>query len=180
MRVLVTAASKHGATMQIGESIAGVLRQRGCDVEVSPLEHVHDVESYDAVVLGSAVYIGHWLADAKRFVSKHQDALASRPVWLFSSGPIGEPALPRDEALDIPEMVRLTAARGHRTFAGKLEREKLSLPERAVVTAVRAQVGDFRDWRDVEDWAAMIADDLTTARPAVHAASSQHQEGGPS
>jgi menaquinone-dependent protoporphyrinogen oxidase len=51
-------------------------------------------------------------------------------------------------------------ARGHRTFAGRLDKGDLALAERAVVALVQAEQGDFRAWRDVQDWAARIAEDL--------------------
>ena len=40
-------------------------------------------------MIGSAAYVGHWLGDATSFVKQHRALLAERPVWLFSSGPIG-------------------------------------------------------------------------------------------
>jgi menaquinone-dependent protoporphyrinogen oxidase len=77
--------------------------------------------------------------------------------------------MPKDEAVDVPDMVRVTAARGRRTFAGKLVRGQLAFTEKAMITALRAQEGDFRDWRAVEDWAATIAEVLTRPVLAWHA-----------
>jgi len=72
-RVLVSTASKHGATAEIAEEIGRTLRETlqerggsGDDVvEVHPVEEVSSVDNYDAVVLGSAVYAGHWLEGAR-------------------------------------------------------------------------------------------------------------------
>ena len=58
MKVLVCAASKYGATSEIAQAVADVLAGRGCTVTVLPPEKVSAVEEFDAVVLGSAVYIG--------------------------------------------------------------------------------------------------------------------------
>ena len=80
MRVLVTAATKYGATGEIAEAIGEVLRERGVDTTVVPPEQVQAVDDYDAVVLGSAVYAGHWLSPAKELVDRSRDALAARPV----------------------------------------------------------------------------------------------------
>lgn len=68
MKILVAAASKHGATSEIAVSIGETLLQRGFDVAVSPAEQVNGVNGYDAVVLGSAVYAGHWLKPALELV----------------------------------------------------------------------------------------------------------------
>ena len=95
MTVLVTAASRHGGTREIAEAIARELEAQGVSVELRELEEVSDLGRYDAVVLGSAVYLGRWLEPALRFVERHADELAERKTWLFSSGPIvGDPPRP--------------------------------------------------------------------------------------
>jgi menaquinone-dependent protoporphyrinogen oxidase len=157
MRVLVTAASKYGATMEIAERIAETLSERGFDTTVTPPEEVGSLEGYDAVVLGSGVYAGHWLKPAKELVERSGTALAARPVWLFSSGPIGDPPKPKEDPVDVAEIVETTGARDHRVFAGRLEKERLSFGEKAIVVAFRATEGDFRDWDDVAGWADEIA-----------------------
>ncbi len=57
-------------------------------------DEVTELEDYDAVVLGSAVYAGHWLEPAKQLAERFVGQLLGRAVWLFSSGPVGNP-LPR-------------------------------------------------------------------------------------
>lgn len=159
MRVLVTAASKHGATLEIAQAIGDVLAQPGLDVVVLPVDDVGagTVETYDAVVLGSAVHAGHWLAPAKELVERDAAALATRPVWLFSSGPIGEPPKPTDPPVDITAVMAATQARDHRIFGGRLTRADLGFAERAIAAALRAPQGDFRPWNEIRDWAASIA-----------------------
>ena len=97
MKVLVCAASKYGATSEIARAVADVLAGRGCEVTLLPPEKVGGVEEFDAVVLGSAVYLGQWMEPARELAERSAGTLASRPVWLFSSGPIGEPAKPADK-----------------------------------------------------------------------------------
>jgi menaquinone-dependent protoporphyrinogen oxidase len=160
MNVLVTVASKQGATMEIAERIGEVLSAAGLGATVEPVEAVGDVDRYDAVVLGSVVRIGHWIEPARRFVRDHGAALATRPVWLFSSGPIGDPPKPAGDPLEIGEMMATLHARDHRVFAGKLEKEGLGIAERAIVAAVRAEEGDFRPWAEIDAWAAGIAAEL--------------------
>ena len=160
MNVLVTVASRQGATKEIAERIGEVLSAAGLGATVEPVEAVGDVDRYDAVVLGSAVRIGHWIEPARRFVRDHGAALATRPVWLFSSGPIGNPPRPAGDPLEIGELMATLHARDHRVFAGKLEKEGLGLAERAIVAAVRAEGGDFRPWAEIDAWAAGIAAEL--------------------
>ena len=130
------------------------------DAVVVPPEQVESVEEYDAVVIGSAIYVGHWLAPAREFARRHAAALERRPVWLFSSGPAGDPPAPAGDPTDIPELVRITSAREHRVFAGRIDRHRLGIGERLAVAAVHAPDGDFRSPADIGMWAAHIAREL--------------------
>jgi menaquinone-dependent protoporphyrinogen oxidase len=159
MQVLVTVASRHGSTREIGEVVAEVLRNSGFDVDVTDPDEVEDLDRYDAVVLGSSVYLGRWAASARALV----DRLTMRPhvmVWLFSSGPVGNPPTPVGDPEEVLELIARLGARGHRTFPGRLDPHTLGLAERAAVAVVRAQSGDFRAWQQIEDWARAIAADL--------------------
>ena len=97
MRVLVTAASKYGATDEIAHAIGDTLTDAGHDTTVVAAADVAGIDGYDALVIGSAVYAGHWLDAAKQLVRTHAEALRARPVWLFSSGPIGDPPKPAED-----------------------------------------------------------------------------------
>lgn len=167
MKVLVTAASKYGATQGIAQAIGDALIDKGIDATVIPAEKVGTIEGYDAVIVGSAVYLGHWLDPAKALVNRFKVGLATRPVWLFSSGPVGDPSRKIVQKMgvdpvDIPDILRVTKARGHRVFAGKIDRKNLTFPRRAMLLVFRGIEGDFRDWTAVKAWAGEIADALQT------------------
>jgi menaquinone-dependent protoporphyrinogen IX oxidase len=125
-----------------------------------PVEQRPDPGTYDAVVLGSAVYVGRWLEPARHYVAEHASALRGLPVWLFSSGPVGNPPFPADEPHDVGPLARSIGARGHRVFPGRLDKSRLTIGERAMVTAMRAPIGDFRDWAAVQSWGDEIAAEL--------------------
>jgi menaquinone-dependent protoporphyrinogen oxidase len=167
MRVLVASASKHGSTAEIAEAIGTVLEKRGFEVALKPADAFTSIQGYDAVVIGSAVYAGRWRDKAKEFVERHSEELKKLEVWLFSSGPLGDPLKPDDEPTDVARMIAMTGARGHKVFAGKLDKGELNLAERAVVRGVRAPYGDFRDWEDVFAWTLDIARSLDLSGP-VH------------
>ena len=159
MKVLVAAASKHGATHEIAAAIGRDLGERGFVVEVRDVADLDAIGDADACVLGSAVYVGQWLGPARHFVEANAEALAAVPTWLFSSGPLGDPLKPDEEhAVDVDQIVAATGAREHRLFAGKLDKGKLGFGERAVVLAVRAADGDYRNWDEIGAWAGEIAD----------------------
>src|SRR5215218_5128928 len=141
MKVLVTTASKHGATREIGVRIGSVLGDRGHQVETREPLDVDSVEPYDVVVLGSAVYAGHWQKEARELAEREDKVLAHRPVWLFSSGPVGDPPKPDEEPAEVGDIATATHARGHRLFAGRLDRHRLGFGEKAVVMALRVADG---------------------------------------
>jgi menaquinone-dependent protoporphyrinogen oxidase len=170
MTVLVAASSKHGATDEIAARIGADLVEHGIDVEVKKLEDVHDLGGYDGYVLGSGIYLGTWLKEARRFIDTHAGELAQRPTWLFSSGSIvGDPPVADDpNALRTglaQSLIETTQAREHKLFAGKLDKSKLGLLEKAAVHAADANDGDYRDWGEIDRWAAEIAAELSMLKP---------------
>jgi menaquinone-dependent protoporphyrinogen oxidase len=162
VRAIVTAASRHGATHEIADAIAAGLARRGVEAEALPADELDSLDGYDAYVIGSAVYVGHWLDPARELIETHGAALAGRPVWLFSSGPLGPPdqLKPEGDAVDVAGLIEASGAVEHRVFAGRLDRKLLSFGEKAVVVAVRAPEGDFRDWDAIDAFAAAIAERL--------------------
>ena len=168
MKVLVTVATRHGSTWLIGDCIREELIATGMDAHLFEPGEVGDIGQYDAVVIGSAVYGGRWLAPARTFVSRFEAELARKPVWLFSSGPTGDPATPSQPPAEALELARRLGARDHQLFEGRLERDLLSFRERAVTRA--AGSGDFRPWVAITVWArgisASLKSELATAAGA--------------
>ncbi len=161
MTVLVAYASKHGSTQGIAERIAEMLRQMGKEVEARPVEAVENTGSYEAFVIGSAVYYGSWLKEATEWVHRNQAVLAQRPVWLFSSGPLGTEVKDAEpQPKEMAEFQQAIRPRDERIFFGALDHNRLSFAERMVLKAVRAPEGDFRDWQAIDAWAESIARDL--------------------
>jgi len=173
MKAIVIYASKYGSTKGIAEFIAERLRQQGTRAEAQQVDVVHNPADYDAFVIGSAVYMMHWLKEATEFVMQNRTVLASRPVWLFSSGPLGSGASTNDPKLEPKEIAGFRDTinpRDHRVFFGALDSSKLGFAHRMTRTlpAARAVLpeGDFRDWKDIEAWASSIAQALEAPHPA--------------
>ena len=161
MTVLVAYASKHGSTAGIAEAIAGALVDLEVKAEAKSVDTVDDLGPYEAVVLGSAVYAGSWMKDAVSFAERHADGLAHMPVWLFSSGPLGEDVQDAEvQPRQLPELRRTIAPRNHRVFFGALDVNVLGFAERMIAKAVKAPTGDFRDWDAIRVWAEGIAEEL--------------------
>jgi menaquinone-dependent protoporphyrinogen oxidase len=173
MKTVVVYASKYGSTKGVAEFIAEKLRQQGTRAEAQQVDVVHNPADYDAFVIGSGVYMVHWLKEATEFVMQNRTVLASRPVWLFSSGPLGSDASTNDPKLEPKEIAKFRDAinpRDHRVFFGALDSSKLGFAHRMTrkLPAARAMLpeGDFRDWKDIEAWASSIAQVLEASHPA--------------
>jgi menaquinone-dependent protoporphyrinogen oxidase len=149
MRVLVAVASSHGSTRGIAEAIAEEVRAEGLTADLANVADGVDIVGYDA-----------------RFVERHKERLVAVPVWLFSSGPLGDERKPGDDDVRIADLIALTGAREHRVFSGRLDKETLSLCEKLVVKMVHAPSGDFRDWEAIRGWAREISAALAVKVPA--------------
>lgn len=184
MKVLVAYSSKYGATKGIAERIGSAMRRPGLDVVVARCKDVRDPSGYDAFVVGSAAYMFNWRKDARKFVRRNAELLAERPVWLFSSGPLGTDTVDKDgndvlagaEPKQFAEFDDLVGPRGMQVFFGAFDPEQVRGVDRIVawMPAIHDVMpsGDFRDWKAIDDWAHRIADELAVpASPAAPDAS---------
>ena len=158
--VLVAYGSRHGATKEIAVAIGDALKRAGMDVTIDSVESGADASPYEAIVLGSAVYMGRWLSQARDWALNNAAALKNRPLWLFSSGPIGNPLKPDGDPTDAAELTTSLHAKDHRRFGGRLDKSLLSFGEKAVVWGVGAEEGYFRPLDDIATWGARIAHEL--------------------
>lgn len=160
-RVLVAYGTKHGATAEIAEAVAGELARRGLRVDCLRAEDAGDVGGYDAVVLGSAVYMKRWRRAARSLMSRQSSMLAERPLWVFSSGPCGENPNPSwAEPRRIVERAERLGAREHVVFGGRLPLEPRNFIERSMVKNTPPEHRDLRNWDEIRGWAGKIADEL--------------------
>ena len=172
MKVLVGYASAHGSTAGIARAIADRLTRAGLRVRVCPIDEVESVVTFDAVILGSAIHDRAWLPEASGFVKRNAVDLASRPVWLFSVSSVGETSsflassvarLIRrlgNEAREVAAFRETIRPRGHRSFAGAVERAHWGVAGDLFLRLLGGSYGDHRDWQDIEAWADAIGRDL--------------------
>lgn len=161
MNVLVAYASKRGSTREVAEAVGAEIAARDFDVVVAAAATVEDIERFDAVVLGGALYMGRWHRDARHFLAKHRHALARRPFAVFGMGPqtMNEQAVAQSRAqLDrvlakTPDVVPAAVA----IFGGVFDPAKLRFPFN------RIPATDARDWAAIEAWADALAARLRTA-----------------
>lgn len=162
MKILIAVSSKHGSTKEIAESIGATVRETGVEVEVVDAGQVGSVAPYDAVIVGSAIHLGRWMGPARDLVNRSADELRTRPVWLFSSGPLRTDIVDPADAAEGIKLLELVGAREHRVFAGKADKHGLGFAERVAVSMVKNGWGDHRDWDTIREWATSIARDLSS------------------
>jgi menaquinone-dependent protoporphyrinogen oxidase len=165
MKVLVVYASRYGSTEEIARRIGEVLKRNGFEVDVMPAANADSPDSYDAVVLGSAAYVFHWMRPAARYLRRYQRLLSQRPVWLFSSGPTGDkPAREAADGFFFPKSLQEAAdqigPRDVTLFHGAVIADRLTGLHRWMLSKVDAPTGDFRDWNEIESWAGKVAAEL--------------------
>lgn len=163
--ILVTYASKHGATAEIAKKIGETLTEAGFQTALADAKTVRDLSPYRAIILGSAVYYGMWRKEAVKLLKANEQVLAKKPTWLFSSGPAGE-----GDPVELlngwrfpsgqQEIADRIQPRHIALFHGAVDPDKLNFFEKLILNNVKSPTGDFRDWEAITAWANSIAEAL--------------------
>jgi menaquinone-dependent protoporphyrinogen oxidase len=155
-----------GGKSTLAEAIADELGKHGHGAVCLPAEQVDGVDSYDGVVVGSAVYMKRWRSGARRFLRRHARALALRPLWVFSSGPVGDPARDNPAWAEPGRTMRRVehlGARQHVVFAGRVPADPQGPVARRMAEDTPPEFRDRRDWDTIRAWADGIASQLRAA-----------------
>ena len=159
--VLVAYASRMGSTQEIAEAIGDQLTSRGFEVDVTAAVVAPHARLFGAVILGSALYMGHWDSDAVDYLKRQGPDLTDRPTWLFQSGPSGPAA--ENRPTPTPRAVRRLCHKlglaAPTTFGGNLDHDRAN-GRLARWVSDGDLAGDFRDWGQIRAWADDIADHL--------------------
>jgi menaquinone-dependent protoporphyrinogen oxidase len=181
-RVLIAFASKRGSTAEIADAIASAIRAAGHIVDCRPADGVKNLGPYDAVVLGSAVYMKRWRGDAKHFMRKHSKELSDTPFWVFSSGPVGDPAADADPSwYEPPRLIERAEAlglKGHTVFGGRVPADPRGPIERTMVENTPPEFRDRRNWDEIRQWAETVACEIAQINPASSGILSRSGESG--
>lgn len=161
--VLVAAASRHGATAEISARIAQRLGERlpkdTWQIDQADTDAISSADDYDAVILGSAIYLGRWLKSARRLL-ENIDVAPPRGIWLFSSGPVGDDAPGSEHPESKQDLAKDLEVKDSVVFAGRIDRSALSRFERTVTRIIHVGDGDYRDWAGIDSWAIGVAHEL--------------------
>ncbi|MDY2941906.1 MAG: flavodoxin domain-containing protein [Varibaculum sp.] len=160
MKVLVSVSSRHGSAKEIGDTIAQTLKERGLDVHQGVPQDIDSIADYDALVLGSAVYMTQWMEEMLNFISVFSLQLRKKPLWAFSVGLAGVPKGSLQDPSRVGPALLSISPREHKLFSGKLDSAQLNMRERTIAKLGGAAEGDFRQFDEVKTWANRIADNL--------------------
>jgi menaquinone-dependent protoporphyrinogen oxidase len=176
-KILVAYASRAGSTGGVADAIGKELCAAGAAADVRLIKQVSDLNSYDAVIIGSPARNERWLKEARDFVERYKGALGQMPVAIFvtclKTAP-GQPSLSLKGPLpDEPVEKKRQRVRAYlepvlkkapqvkpldiAVFAGALDYSKLSRPAKAALKSNGFIEGDFRDWERIRGWAGNIA-----------------------
>lgn len=148
--VLVGYVTRYGSTQEVAEAVAATLRECGLEVDLQPMRQVRTLAGYSAVVLGAPLYMFRWHKEARRFLSRHREALTDRPVAIFALGPFttgdekewqGSREQLDKELAKLPWLIPVALE----VFGGKFDPSKLQFPYKLFMRQVPAS--DLRDWR---------------------------------
>jgi menaquinone-dependent protoporphyrinogen oxidase len=167
-RVLVAYASKHGSTTEIARAIADEIRHAGVRADLIEAEAVEDLAPYAGAILGSAVYMKRWRPSARRLMGHLERRLGDRPLWIFSSGPVGDAEFDHDWCEPAHMLVRAQRLnlRDHIIFGGRVPQDPGNLIERAMLRNTPPDQRDRRDFDAIRSWAREVAETFVPATVA--------------
>ncbi len=166
--VLVAYATRAGSTREIAESIGKILTESGIEADVLPVKKVRSIETYDAVVLGTAVRFGMLMSEMVRFVRKKKTALSMCPVAAFAvclsmKKETPEHHIKAEFFLDPIKREIMLISEG--LFAGKMDYSRLGFIAKFIVKKmVQSPEGDFMEPQKIEEWTQELAEHLLLDR----------------
>lgn len=161
--VLVCYATRYGSTGEIASVIAGELEKGGFAVTISPLSRVGNPGTYDAVIIGSPLYMGKWLVEARDFVSRFRKELQGLPVAVFTVGysfrdKMKDYIASSDDALAPVRIFLTPVAAGY--FPGRIDTDRMSLTDREIIKLSGITPGDFLNPDEAGRWARELPERL--------------------
>lgn len=155
-KILVTYATRGGSTFEVAVCVAEVLRAAGASVDVTYVTAVHEVQGYDAVVVGSAIRMGRWLPEAVAFVQTQRESFSHIPIAYFLvSGLLRNdtPETRRTVRAFLNPVRKMIEPTSIGLFAGKIDYSRMDGSDRSIAEGVSSSEGDWRNWEAIRGWA---------------------------
>ena len=169
--VLIAYCTRSGSTREVAEAIAQTMIDAGLQADVKPMADVVSVPEGAAVLLGTALYIGHFPREFHTFVTRFRNELATTRPWIFVLGPTEKE---RKQFAAAEEQARKELGKypwlrpaDMRVLGGKFDPAHLNLPfpmsllmKLPANPMRRLPASDVRDWGWIRRWSQAIAETL--------------------
>ena len=174
-QTLVAYGTRYGSTREVAEAVAATLEEQGVETDVKQAREVRSVDGYDAVVLGTPLYMGALHKDVRALLERSREALEHTPWALFALGPIRA-----DDGLDgsreqlTKALAKLPAPTPASTavFVGAYDPARLGFKDKMVAALPASPLHgepahDDRDWEAIRAWVATLPGRLRAAGAAA-------------
>lgn len=172
-QVLIAYCTHSGSTGEVAEAIGKTVRDAGLVVEVKAIGEILSIPEGIQVVMGTALYIGHFPKEFHRFLTQFQPVLSKERPWVFVLGPTEKD---RKQFAAAEEQARKELAKHRsihpadvRVLGGKFDPAnlKLAFPMSLIMKVPgnplrKLPVSDIRDWEWIHRWAQAIAEEIAT------------------
>jgi menaquinone-dependent protoporphyrinogen oxidase len=169
--MLIAYVTRSGSTEDVAEAMGTTLEEAGVRVDVKPMVDVESIGEDTAVILGTALYVGHFPKEFHKFMIRFRRELENVHPWIFVLGPTEQDpkhfASAEEQARKELKKYPWLHAADVRVFGGCFDPRHLklvfpfSLMWKLPGNPMRKmQVSDIRDWGWIRRWAGAIADHL--------------------
>jgi menaquinone-dependent protoporphyrinogen oxidase len=170
--VLIAYCTRSGSTAEVAQSIGKAMKEAGLAVQVKSIAEVESIPAGTAVVLGTALYIGHFPKEFHQFATRLEAELAKVRPWIFVLGPTEKErkhfaAAEEQARKELGKHPSLRPA-DMRILGGKFDPSNLVLPfPMSLIMKLPANpmrklpASDIRDWEWIHRWAEAIAEEIT-------------------
>ena len=171
--VLIAYCTRSGSTAEVAQSIGETIKSNGFTVQVKPTAEVDAIPPGAAVVLGTALYVGHFPKEFHQFLTRFEGDLAKVRPWIFALGPTEKErkqfAAAEEQARKEIGKHRSLHPADMRVLGGKFDPANLNLPfPMSLIMKLPANpmkkipASDIRDWDWIHRWAQAIAEEIAS------------------
>jgi menaquinone-dependent protoporphyrinogen oxidase len=171
LEVLIAYVSRSGSTEDVAEAMGVTMESAGVKVDVQPMAKVESISDDTSVVIGTALYGGHFPGEFRRFVKRFQRELGNVHPWIFVLGPTENEgkhfAAAEEQARNELAKYPWLHTADVRVMGGSFDPHHLRLPFPFNLAIKlpgnpmrKAPASDLRDWDFIRRWANAIAEHM--------------------
>ncbi len=169
--MLVAYGTRYGSTREVAETVAATLEEQGIDTDVKAAREVRSLDGYDAVVLGTPLYMGALHKDVRALLEKNRKVFEQTPFALFALGPVkADDGIDGSRAQLIEALAKLPVPTPASTavFVGAYDPARLGFKDKMIAALPASPLHgegahDDRDWEAIRAWSRQLVELLGKA-----------------